>query len=130
MLNFFENVNFSSSYKGESAHQIWLNLGQGKTTSFIKENHFITAYKHISYTWSNKTTTKLKQSTLWWKLKLNMAQISRNKRRSCSAPTPPPPPSPITVKRVHEMYVMKPAPSMTKFSYLFDCKVILKFPLH
>ena len=29
-LQFFENVNFSSSYKGLSAHQIWFNLGQGK----------------------------------------------------------------------------------------------------
>ena len=30
MFNFLENVNFSSSYKGLSAHQIWFNLGQGK----------------------------------------------------------------------------------------------------
>ena len=29
-VQFFENVNFSSSYKGLSAHQIWFNLGQGK----------------------------------------------------------------------------------------------------
>ena len=30
MFNFFENVNFSSSYKGLSVHQFWFNLGQGK----------------------------------------------------------------------------------------------------
>ena len=29
-VQFFENVNFSSSYKGLSAHQIWFNLDQGK----------------------------------------------------------------------------------------------------
>ena len=29
-VQFFENVNFPSSYMGLSAHQIWLNLGQGK----------------------------------------------------------------------------------------------------
>ena len=29
-VQFFENVNFSSSYKGLSAHQIWSNLGKGK----------------------------------------------------------------------------------------------------
>ena len=29
-VQFFENVNFSSSYKGLSAHQIWFDLGQGK----------------------------------------------------------------------------------------------------
>ena len=30
LVNFFENINFSSSYKGLAAHQIWFNLGQGK----------------------------------------------------------------------------------------------------
>ena len=30
LFNFFENVNFFSSYKGLSAHQVWFNLGQGK----------------------------------------------------------------------------------------------------
>ena len=30
LFNFFENVNFCSSYKGLSAQQIWFNLGQGK----------------------------------------------------------------------------------------------------
>ena len=30
LFNFFEKVNFFSSYKGLSAHQIWFNLGQGK----------------------------------------------------------------------------------------------------
>ena len=29
-VQFFENVNFSSSYKGLSAHQIWFTLGQAK----------------------------------------------------------------------------------------------------
>ena len=29
-IQFFENVNFSSSYRRLSAHQIWFNLGQGK----------------------------------------------------------------------------------------------------
>ena len=29
-VQFFENANFSSSYKGLLVHQIWLNLGQGK----------------------------------------------------------------------------------------------------
>ena len=30
LFDFFENVNFSSSYKGQLAQQIWFNLGQGK----------------------------------------------------------------------------------------------------
>ena len=30
LFNFLKNVNFSSSYKGLSANQIWFNLGQGK----------------------------------------------------------------------------------------------------
>ena len=29
-VQFFENINFSSFYKGLLAHQIWFNLGQGK----------------------------------------------------------------------------------------------------
>ena len=29
-VQFFENVNIFSSYKGLSAHKIWFNLGQGK----------------------------------------------------------------------------------------------------
>ena len=29
-VQFFENVNFSSSYKGLSVRQIWFNIGEGK----------------------------------------------------------------------------------------------------
>ena len=46
-----------------------------------------------------KTTTKLKQSTLWRRLKLVMTHNSREQKARWSAP----PPIPITFERVDEI---------------------------
>ena len=43
LFNFFENVNFSSSYKGLSAHQIWF------TKSKVTEGHEIWVTKNLGH---------------------------------------------------------------------------------
>ena len=47
-----------------------------------------------------RTTTKLKQSTLWWRLKLIMTQFYRIKGEVGVSPSPP---SPITFETVDEI---------------------------